>query len=85
VTWTDLGTALPDYAIAAIREAIPVFDKTLKGFAMDDAVLTAVETRTSSPIRITRGEYLKARIPGLISRRRARALPAASSPPPWTG
>jgi uncharacterized FAD-dependent dehydrogenase len=56
VTWTDLGTALPDYAIAAIREAIPAFDKTLKGFAMDDAVLTAVETRTSSPIRITRDE-----------------------------
>ncbi|MGA9031644.1 MAG: NAD(P)/FAD-dependent oxidoreductase [Sulfuricaulis sp.] len=56
VTWTDLGTALPDYAIAAIREAIPVFDKSLKGFAMDDAVLTAVETRTSAPIRITRDE-----------------------------
>jgi len=56
VTWTDLGTALPDYAIDAIREAIPVFDKMLKGFAMDDAVLTAVETRTSSPIRITRDE-----------------------------
>jgi hypothetical protein len=56
VTWTDLSDALPDYAIAAIREAIPVFNKTLKGFAMDDAVLTAVETRTSSPIRITRDE-----------------------------
>ncbi len=56
VTWTDLGTALPDYAIAAIREAIPAFDKMLKGFAMDDAVLIAVETRTSSPIRITRDE-----------------------------
>jgi uncharacterized FAD-dependent dehydrogenase len=56
VTWVDLGTALPDYAIAAIREAIPAFDKTLKGFAMNDAVLTAVETRTSSPIRIARNE-----------------------------
>jgi uncharacterized FAD-dependent dehydrogenase len=56
VAWTDLSTALPDYAIAAIREAIPVFDKMLKGFAMDDAVLTAVETRTSSPIRITRNQ-----------------------------
>ena len=54
VTWTDLSDALPDYAIAALREAIPAFDKTLKGFAMNDAVLTAVETRTSSPIRITR-------------------------------
>jgi hypothetical protein len=56
VTWTDLGTALPDYAIAAIREAIPAFEKSLKGFAMHDAVLTGVETRTSAPIRITRDE-----------------------------
>jgi hypothetical protein len=56
VTWTDLSTALPDYAIAAIREAIPAFEKSLKGFAMHDAVLTGVETRTSAPIRITRDE-----------------------------
>ena len=54
VTWTDLSTALPEYAITAIREALPAFDRTLKGFAMNDAVLTAVETRTSSPIRIAR-------------------------------
>ena len=53
----DLKTALPDYAIAAIREALPVFDKKIKGFAMHDAVLTGVETRTSSPIRIKRNEY----------------------------
>ncbi len=50
----DLSTALPDYAIAAIREALPAFDRQLKGFAMHDAVLTGVETRTSSPLRITR-------------------------------
>jgi uncharacterized FAD-dependent dehydrogenase len=56
VTPSDLGTALPDYAIAALREAIPAFERQLKGFAMDDALLTAVETRTSSPIRITRGD-----------------------------
>ncbi|GAB1232735.1 NAD(P)/FAD-dependent oxidoreductase [Ferrigenium sp. UT4] len=56
VTPTDLSTALPDYAIAAIREALPAFDKQIKGFAMDDAVLTGVETRTSSPVRIKRGE-----------------------------
>ena len=53
---TDLSTSLPDYAIAAIREAIPVFDKQIRGFAMHDAVLTGVETRTSSPLKITRGE-----------------------------
>ncbi|MEO8385421.1 MAG: NAD(P)/FAD-dependent oxidoreductase [Betaproteobacteria bacterium] len=48
--------SLPAYAITAIREAIPAFDKQIRGFAMHDAVLTGVETRTSSPIRITRGE-----------------------------
>ena len=53
----DLSSALPDYAITAIREAIPAFDKKIKGFAMNDAVLTGVETRTSSPIRIKRNEY----------------------------
>jgi len=53
---TDLSTCLPDYVIAAIREALPVFDKQIRGFAMADAVLTGVETRTSSPIRIRRNE-----------------------------
>jgi uncharacterized protein len=56
VVMTDLSESLPDYAIAAIREALPAFDKQIKGFAMDDAVLTGVETRTSSPIRIKRRE-----------------------------
>jgi len=56
VTPTDLASALPDYAIAAIREALPEFDKQIKGFAMDDAVLTGVETRTSSPVSIKRGD-----------------------------
>ena len=48
--------SLPDYAIAAIREAIPAFDKQIRGFQMHDAILTGVETRTSSPIRITRSD-----------------------------
>ncbi len=56
VRLTDLATSLPDYAIAAIREALPAFDKQIAGFAMEDAVLTGVETRTSSPLRITRGK-----------------------------
>ncbi|HNA81506.1 MAG TPA: NAD(P)/FAD-dependent oxidoreductase [Thiobacillaceae bacterium] len=55
VHWTDLSACLPDYVIATLREAIPAFDKQIRGFAMDDAVLTGVETRTSSPIRLTRG------------------------------
>ena len=52
---TDLADSLPAYAIEAIREAIPAFEKQIKGFSMKDAVLTGVETRTSSPLRITRG------------------------------
>lgn len=50
----DLASALPGYAIEAMREALPVFDRQIKGFARHDAVLTGVETRTSSPLRITR-------------------------------
>ena len=50
----DLAEALPDYAIAAIREALPVFGRQIQGFDRDDAVLTGIETRTSSPLRITR-------------------------------
>jgi uncharacterized FAD-dependent dehydrogenase len=52
---TDLAESLPPYAIEAIREAIPVFEKKIKGFSMHDAVLTGVETRTSSPLQIKRG------------------------------
>ena len=50
----DLSQALPDYAIEAIREALPAFGRQIRGFDRDDAVLTGVETRTSSPVRITR-------------------------------
>jgi len=56
---TDLADALPAYAIEAIREALPAFEKQIKGFAMKDAVLTGVETRTSSPLRITRGPHFQ--------------------------
>ncbi len=55
----DLAGSLPDYAIAAIREALPVFGKKIKGFDMADAVLTGVETRTSSPLKIPRGDNLQ--------------------------
>jgi hypothetical protein len=47
--------ALPDYALAALREALPAFERQIPGFGMPDAVLTGVETRTSSPLRLTRG------------------------------
>jgi len=59
VECVDLGdrgrSGLPDYAIEAIREALPAFERQIPGFAMDDAVLTGVETRTSAPLRLTRG------------------------------
>jgi len=53
---TDLSKALPDFCIEAIREAIPVFNRKIKGFALEDALLTGVETRTSAPICIKRGK-----------------------------
>ncbi len=66
VTPTDLATCLPDYAIAAIREALPAFGRQIKGFDRADAVLTGVETRTSSPIRIQRDENFQSlNTPGL--------------------
>ncbi|OYY91684.1 MAG: hypothetical protein B7Y45_01525 [Sphingomonas sp. 28-66-16] len=55
VTMTDLAECLPDFVIAAIREALPVFGRQIAGYDHPDAVMTGVETRTSSPIRITRG------------------------------
>ena len=63
VQLTDLAEpghgSLPDYALEAIREALPAFERQIAGFAMADAVLTGVETRTSSPLRITRGRNLQ--------------------------
>ena len=64
---TDLSQCLPDFAVAAIREALPVFAKQIPGYAMDDAVMTAVESRTSAPIRIKRDESFQSlNTPGLF-------------------
>ena len=59
VQLVDLRAALPDYAIAAMREALPAFAKKIRGFDMPDAVLTGVETRTSSPLKMPRSEDLQ--------------------------
>jgi uncharacterized FAD-dependent dehydrogenase len=59
VQLVDLRAALPDYAITAMREALPAFAKKIKGFDMPDAVLTGVETRTSSPLKMPRGDDLQ--------------------------
>ncbi|MBT3321485.1 MAG: NAD(P)/FAD-dependent oxidoreductase [Anaerolineae bacterium] len=62
----DLSTSLPDFIIEAIREALPIFDKQIQGFVMADAILTGVETRSSSPIRIVRGrDFQSINITGL--------------------
>jgi hypothetical protein len=52
----DLSQVLPAFAIQAMREALPVFGRKIKGYDMQDAVLTGVETRTSSPLKMTRGD-----------------------------
>ena len=56
VKLVDLAEVLPDYAVTAMREALPVFGRKIKGYDMADAVMTGVETRTSSPLRIPRGD-----------------------------
>lgn len=66
VRMTDLTGALPEYVVEAIREALPQIDKKIPGFAMHDAVLTGVETRTSSPIRVRRkDDYQSVNVDGL--------------------
>lgn len=65
VTYSNLDECLPDYVIQAMREAVPIFDKRLRGFATYDAVMTGVETRSSSPVRIVRDEALQSNIRGL--------------------
>lgn len=56
VTPTDLSLCLPEFVVTSIREALPLFERKIKGYMMEDAVMTGVETRTSSPLRITRDE-----------------------------
>ena len=58
VHWTSLEACLPDYVVSDMRAAIGIFDRKLRGFAHPGAALTGVETRSSSPVRITRGEGL---------------------------
>ncbi len=66
ITLTDLSKVVPEYVTEAIREAIPAFDKKIKGFSKPDGMLTGVETRTSSPICIKRGkDYQSVNTPGL--------------------
>ena len=65
VTWTDLGLCLPPFIRDALAEALPLLDRRLPGFAAEEAVLTAVESRSSSPVRILRNQDLQASAAGL--------------------
>ena len=65
MTWTELDDCLPAFAAEAMRQAIPLLDRKMRGFASPDAVLTGVETRSSSPVRIERGEDCMSAVRGL--------------------
>lgn len=65
VVFCDLKRCLPDYVVEALREAVPQFDRRLRGFNDPDAVLTGVETRSSSPVRILRNELRQSNIKGI--------------------
>lgn len=65
VTYGDLSRCLPDFVTTSLREAVPLFDRRLRGFATSDAVLTGVETRSSSPVRIVRDDSLQSNVRGV--------------------
>ncbi len=66
VVWTDLKQCLPDFAVQSLREALPELDRKLNGFASPSAVMTGVETRSSSPVRILRDETMQSNLRGLF-------------------
>lgn len=72
VVWCDLREVLPDFICTAIEQALPLFDKKLKGFAHSEAVMTGVETRSSSPVRIVRDARTMQAKRGEIKKTRAR-------------
>ena len=65
VTWTNLWECLPDFVAQAMAEALPVLGGKLRGYDQADAVLTAVESRSSSPVRIPRDESYQSSLRGL--------------------
>ena len=65
VAWTDVGLCLPDYVTQSLREALPIFDRKVHGFAGEDVVFTGVETRSSSPVRVLRDERFQSALRGV--------------------
>ena len=65
MTWTDLHACLPPFVAAALEEALPILGRKLRGYDAPDAVLTGVESRSSSPVRVLRGPDGQASLRGL--------------------
>jgi len=65
VAFTDLSQCLPDFVVASLKEATPIFDRRLRGFAAADALLTGVESRSSSPVRVMRDDTLQSNLRGV--------------------
>ena len=65
IVYCDLNRCLPDYVVESLREAVPLMDRKMRGFADPDAVMTGVETRSSSPVRILRGDDRQCAIKGI--------------------
>lgn len=84
VRFADLSAVLPDFVTETMRRAIVEMDGKLRGFAAADAVLTGVETRSSSPIRIMRDEHFEAKLKGFIPVAKAPGMPGVSCRPPST-
>ncbi|OUO89671.1 FAD-dependent oxidoreductase [Gordonibacter sp. An230] len=80
VAWCDLRECLPPFVADALARALPLLDRRLHGFADGDAVMTGVETRSSSPVRIVRDEGLQALVPGKGSASPADSLPVRDAP-----
>ncbi len=66
LNFCDLSAVLPSFAVESMRRAVPIFDAHLHGFAMPDAVLTGVETRSSSPVRIVRDDNMQSNLNGIF-------------------
>lgn len=66
IKYTDLSSCLPSYVTESLREALPKLGKKLKGFDMNEAIMTGIETRSSSPVRILRDQYFESNIKGLF-------------------
>jgi uncharacterized FAD-dependent dehydrogenase len=65
VEYSDLANCLPEFVVASLREAAPILDRRMRGFAVQDALLTGVETRSSSPVRVVRDDTLQSNLRGI--------------------